>query len=140
MVATESETDGPQVLEEQNQVETDAEPSIEQRMSFLENELAEVKAMLEQLLKGQQELLRSARGINQDSYSIEELASMLGKAPFTVREWCRLGRINATKRKGGRGNAAEWNVARHEIERYLSEGLLPRAAAGKSDIAEEASE
>jgi hypothetical protein len=31
-------------------------------------------------------------------YSTEEVAKMLGKAEFTVREWCRLGRIRASKK------------------------------------------
>jgi hypothetical protein len=36
-------------------------------------------------------------------YTTEELARLLGKAEFTVREWCRLGRIRAAKRQSGRG-------------------------------------
>jgi hypothetical protein len=38
-----------------------------------------------------------------DYYSTAEFAGLVGKAEFTVREWARLGRIRAEKRKSGRG-------------------------------------
>jgi predicted site-specific integrase-resolvase len=34
-----------------------------------------------------------------DFYEVEEFARLVGKAAFTVREWARLGRIHAIKRK-----------------------------------------
>jgi len=37
-----------------------------------------------------------------DWYTTDEIAGILGKAEFTVREWCRLGRIRAEKKKSGR--------------------------------------
>ena len=37
------------------------------------------------------------------------------KAEFTVREWCRLGRIHAEKRAAGRGNSTEWQVSHAEL-------------------------
>jgi hypothetical protein len=61
-----------------------------------------------------------------DHYTTAELAAMLGKAEFTVREWARLGRITAQKKQHGRGAHAEWVVAREELLRYQREGLLPR--------------
>jgi hypothetical protein len=36
-------------------------------------------------------------GSKQEWYGIAETARRLGKAQFTVREWCRLGRINALR-------------------------------------------
>jgi len=41
-----------------------------------------------------------------DWYSTEEVASLLGKAEFTVREWCRLGRIRAEKRAAAVANTS----------------------------------
>jgi hypothetical protein len=41
-------------------------------------------------------------------YSTDEFARLVGKAEFTVREWARLGRIEAQKRKSGRGAHAAW--------------------------------
>lgn len=62
---------------------------------------------------------------SQDYYSTTDVARLLGKAEFTVREWCRLGRVRATKRSCGRGNVQEWMIAHAELERIRSEGLLP---------------
>ena len=58
-------------------------------------------------------------------YEVEEFARLVGKAPFTVREWCRLRRLNATKRGSGRGAHAQWAISHVELLRYQKEGLLP---------------
>lgn len=58
-------------------------------------------------------------------YSTAEVATTLGKAEFTVREWCRLGRVHAEKKKSGRGVASEWIVSHAELTRIRNEGLLP---------------
>src|SRR5262245_42241190 len=58
-------------------------------------------------------------------YGTRELAEILGKAEFTVREWCRLGRVRAEKRACGRGRAREWMVSHAELLRLQGEGLLP---------------
>src|SRR4051794_8360260 len=60
-----------------------------------------------------------------DSYTTAEAAQILGRAEFTVREWCRLGRVQAGKRKCGRGQSQEWVIAHAELERIKNEGLLP---------------
>jgi len=68
--------------------------------------------------------------MNREWLTVGEAAKALEKQPFTVREWCRLGRIHAKKRKCGRGRTTEWVISVQEIERYLNEGLL---AIGVSD-------
>ncbi len=60
-----------------------------------------------------------------DYYSTDEFARLVSKAEFTVQEWARLGRINADKRKSGRGAFAAWVVSHQELLRYQREGLLP---------------
>jgi hypothetical protein len=60
-----------------------------------------------------------------DFYEVMEFARLVGKAPFTCREWCRLGRIRAEKKLSGRGAHACWVVPRVELLRYQREGLLP---------------
>jgi transposase len=60
-----------------------------------------------------------------ESYSTEEAAKILGKAEFTVREWARLGRINAAKKGSGRGKYQSWVISHAEILRYQRDGLLP---------------
>lgn len=59
-----------------------------------------------------------------DFYSVTEFATLVDRDSFTVREWCRNGRINAEKRRCGRGNAREWNISHPELLRYRNEGLL----------------
>jgi hypothetical protein len=59
-----------------------------------------------------------------DWYTTEEFARLVGKAEFTVREWCRLGRIEAEKRKSGRGAFPAWVISHQELLRYQREGLL----------------
>ena len=61
-----------------------------------------------------------------DWYSTEEVAKILGKAEFTVREWCRLGRVRAEKKGSGRGRYQSWTISHAEIQRIQREGLLRR--------------
>jgi hypothetical protein len=58
-------------------------------------------------------------------YSTGEVAKLLDKAEFTVREWCRLGKVKAEKKKSGRGVASEWIISHEELTRVRNEGLLP---------------
>jgi hypothetical protein len=63
-------------------------------------------------------------------YTTEEAARFLGKAEFTVREWCRLGRIRAQKRQSGRGAFPAWVISHDELLRYQRDGLLPLPRSG----------
>jgi len=65
------------------------------------------------------------QGTVRDWYTTKQVAEKLRKKEYTVREWCRLGRIGATKLPGGRGNEGEWRISHEELERYQNEGLLP---------------
>jgi hypothetical protein len=66
-----------------------------------------------------------------DWYTTAEVAQVLGKAEFTVREWCRHGRVNAKKRACGRGKSQEWIISHAELERIRNEGLLPVIRRGR---------
>jgi hypothetical protein len=59
-----------------------------------------------------------------ESYTTKQLAEVVGRKEYTVREWSRWGRINAKKLKGGRGNEGEWRLSHEELLRYQREGLL----------------
>jgi hypothetical protein len=58
-------------------------------------------------------------------YSTEEFAKRVGKAEFTVRNWCRMGRIRANKKSSGRGAYPSWCISNEELLRYQRYGLLP---------------
>jgi transposase len=59
-----------------------------------------------------------------ESYTTAEVAKILSRSEFTVREWCRLGRVHASKRACGRGPTKEWSVSHTELLRIQNEGLL----------------
>jgi hypothetical protein len=58
-------------------------------------------------------------------YTTAEVGGLLGRAEYTVREWCRQGRIRAKKKPCGRGKGGEWLVSHEELTRLRNEGLLP---------------
>jgi hypothetical protein len=64
-----------------------------------------------------------------DYYDVDEFAHIVGRASFTCREWARLGRIKAEKRKSGRGAHCSWAISHQELLRFQREGLLPDAAS-----------
>ena len=92
------------------------------------SEIGEVLSKLEVRLARIEHLLTNPNGsrpFRKEWFTVAEAAQLLGKQPFTIREWCRLHRIEAKKRKCGRGRTSEWVISSEEIERYLNEGLLP---------------
>lgn len=72
------------------------------------------------------EIISRQQSPAKESYSTQEVAAILGRKPYTVREWCRLRRINAEKTMCGRGCEEEWRVSHEELRRIQNEGLLPR--------------
>jgi hypothetical protein len=58
-------------------------------------------------------------------YTPAEFAEAVGLAEFTVREHCRLERLNAQKKRSGRGAHGGWVIPHAERLRYEREGLLP---------------
>jgi hypothetical protein len=89
------------------------ETSVEQRLAQIEDTVREIRDLL---LKQRPQ---------KDWYTVGEVAETLARAEFTVREWCRLGRVYASKRACGRGNTQEWIISADEMERIQNEGLLP---------------
>jgi hypothetical protein len=77
--------------------------------------LNEINAKLDTLVEAQ---------MMKDWYTTAEIAQIVAKSEYTVREWCRHGRIKAVKRKSGRGPHAAWVVSHDELQRYEREGLL----------------
>lgn len=60
-----------------------------------------------------------------DWYTTEEAAKILDKSEYTVREWCRTGRIKGEKKGSGRGKYQSWVISHAELLRFQREGLLP---------------
>jgi hypothetical protein len=85
--------------------------------------MAPVLARLDQIQSTLAALLE--RETIKEWYGTDEFARLVGKAEFTVREWCRHGRVKAEKRNSGRGAFPAWVVSHQELLRYQREGLLP---------------
>ena len=81
----------------------------------LEERLEKMEAMLAVLVD---------RQTVREWYTTHEFARTVGKAEFTVREYCRLGRLRAEKRQSGRGAYPQWVLSHAELLRYQREGLL----------------
>ena len=60
-----------------------------------------------------------------DFYTISEFARLVGRQEFTIREWCRLGRITAVAYYSGTGGGRKWQISHEELLRYRNAGLLP---------------
>jgi hypothetical protein len=69
--------------------------------------------------------LLTQRQTVKEFYSTDEVAKILGKAEFTVREWARQRRIHAAKKGSGRGKFQSWVISHEELLRIQREGLLP---------------
>ncbi|MDB5343250.1 MAG: hypothetical protein JWP89_1627 [Schlesneria sp.] len=87
-------------------------------MIALEERLERIESILISLVR--QQTVR-------DWYSTDQVAQIVGKSEFTVREWARLKRIVASKRRSGRGAHASWAISHAELMRLQREGLLPLA-------------
>jgi hypothetical protein len=71
------------------------------------------------------QILQELRGLltaeqTKEFYSTEELATALGKKPFTVREhWCNAGRIECEKDAAGK-----WRIPGREYLRLVNGGAI----------------
>jgi hypothetical protein len=96
---------------------------VEDPTAGLREEISAIKASLDELHAKFDTLLETSKV--KEWYTTAETAQIVGKSEYTVREWCRLNRIKAVKRKSGRGPHAAWVVSHDELQRYEREGLLP---------------
>lgn len=85
----------------------------------LEEKLDRIESMLALLL---------GRGQRQDWYATDEFARLVERSEFTIRQWCRQGRIEARKKGSGRGAHAAWAISHEELERFRREGLRKPAS------------
>lgn len=84
------------------------------------NDVFERLSRIEELLNR----LVSQRTVK-DWYSTAEVAELLNRSDWTVRNWCRLGRVRAEKTGFGRGTSEEWRISHEELMRIQNHGLLP---------------
>ena len=87
-----------------------------EQIEALLQRLDRIEAALAQLLDRQR---------IKDWYTTQEFAALVGKTEFTVREWCRMGRVRAEKKGIGRGRYQAWVICHAELLRVQRDGLLP---------------
>jgi len=90
--------------------------SVEERLGNIEAILNPIQQMLIVLVE---------RQMVKEYYSVEEFAARVGRECYTVREYCRLGRLKADKKQSGRGKYPLWVISHAELLRYEKSGLLP---------------
>jgi dTDP-glucose pyrophosphorylase len=93
-------------------------PSSRRRVEIamtIEQRLEKIEAMLALMVQQQVK----------EWYTTGEFAALVGKAEYTVRQWCRMGRIRAQKKDSGRGKHGGWAISHLELQRVQRAGLLP---------------
>ena len=85
--------------------------SLEERFGEMEVAIAEIHAA-------------TNKHLAKEFYLVHESAEIVNRRPFTVREWCRNGRLWAKKTPKG-GDLGAWRISHEELIRYQNEGLLP---------------
>ncbi len=80
----------------------------------------EMLARLEQRIES---LLQ--RNVSKAYYTVDEFASLVGRRPFTVRQWCNLGRIYAERSMTHTGPSQRWAISHEEYLRFQRHGLFP---------------
>jgi hypothetical protein len=85
----------------------------------IEERLEHIEQLLTALVERQQV---------QEWYTVEEFARIVGRSEFTCREYCRLGRVRASKRAHGAGQYKTWVISHEELLRFQRDGLLQRPA------------
>lgn len=100
------------------QARTGAKASVAETSPKLIEVLVVIRSGIEELLRRQEATPPAQLVEEPDEYTTEQFANRVGKEEYTVREWCRQGRINCIKR-GGR-----WMIPKDELARYSRYRLL----------------
>jgi hypothetical protein len=88
----------------------------------LKGQIADLKELMAKVVAGN----TASAPARPTSYSVKGAAAALGRAPYTVGEWCRLGQCHAYKLRGWKaGRHDRWRISAEEVDRIRAEGLLP---------------
>lgn len=117
-----SRTHGPQMVSDRNRDDhgTDDASMPVPVLNWIAARVEDIDAAIKEMYA----LLCSGGHSNSPALTVQQAAKLLGRQPFTVREWCRNKRISAT-RTTARGPYAEWRIPMESIHYYQSHGLLP---------------
>src|SRR5262249_16111603 len=65
-------------------------------------------------------------------FTVDEIADLTGRTPFTVRRWIKEGRITATRVEGN-GAKGKLLIARYEIAKLVASGMTTEITDISSD-------
>src|SRR5262249_5840784 len=92
--------------------------------------------VLAEILRELREIRGTLAGVHKPLLTIEEVADLTGRSPFTVRRWVKQGRIRAT-RVNGTGPRGRLLVGRDQLERLIAHGVggsVPPAMGGQGSV------
>ena len=89
---------------------------LELQYDHIERQQAQMLSLLQSLVEKQ---------TVKEWYSTEEVAKIIKRSEYRVRECCRQGRIKAEKKGSGRGRYQSWVISHAELQRIQKDGLLP---------------
>jgi excisionase family DNA binding protein len=73
------------------------------------------------ILQGVRDILAMLTGARKDYYTVDEVAELTGRTPYTIRRWIAAKRIDAT-RVEGTGPRGRLLIARDQLDRLIGAG------------------
>ena len=78
------------------------------------------------------EVRKILTGRRKDHYTVEEVAELTGRTPYTVRRWHSEGRVEAI-RVSGTGPKGRLLISREEVQKLIGAGLGGNVPPGAAD-------
>jgi excisionase family DNA binding protein len=86
------------------------------------DQLAELAGMMRHLIDSVDDLRSQIAGTRKELYTVDEVARLTGRTPYTVRRWITEGRVRAT-RVEGTGPRGRLLIPGAELVRLIRHGL-----------------
>lgn len=87
-----------------------------------DDQLVQIFGLLRQLKLAIDDIRERMAGQKKSHYTIDEVARLTGRCPYTVRRWVSEGRIQATRIQGT-GPRGRLLVSQEQLDRLITQGL-----------------